>query len=200
MIKNIVFDIGRVLLEFKPKDYLLKKYNDELLTDQLHSVIFESKEWVDLDRGVLTDEEAIKIFTDRHEVHKVPIKEVMEDWHNLLTPIDGTVSILEKLKHKGFRIILLSNFHLNAFEKVYEKYPFLRLADDMVISSKIKMLKPSNEIYEHMLSTLCLIPEECLFIDDTAANIEGAAKLGINAVQFKNSEQLEKYLFDLNLL
>lgn len=200
MIKNIIFDIGRVLLEFNPKEYLIRKYKDEALAGSLYSAIFASSEWLDLDKGTVTDEEAVKIFSNRHAEHKIHIEEVMKDWHNLLTPIEGTVELLVSLKNKGYKIILLSNFHLKAFEIMYERYPFFKLADAMVISSKINMLKPSKEIYEHMLSSLSLIPEESLFIDDTLANIEGAAKLHINAIQFENPKQLEKELLRLNLL
>lgn len=200
MIKNIIFDIGRVLLEFQPKEYLLKKYKDETLTETLHSAIFASSEWLDLDRGTLTNEEAVEIFSKRHKPYESHIKHIMEDWHTLLHPIEGTVKLMEQLKQNGCRIILLSNFHLNAFEKVYEQYPFFKLADDMVISSKINMLKPSKEIYKYMLSTLDLIPEECLFIDDTPANVEAAAQLNISSIQFISPEQLKKELTKLNLL
>jgi epoxide hydrolase-like predicted phosphatase len=199
LIKNVIFDIGRVLLEFQPKQYLIKKFKDEDLAETLHSAVFGSSEWLDLDKGILTDEEAVEIFSKRHSTHKAHIKQIMEDWHTLLLPIEGTVKILESLKHKGYRIILLSNFHLRAFERVYAQYPFFKLADDMVISSRIKMLKPHKQIYEYMLSSLKLIPDECLFIDDTAANVKGAGELGINTIQFTSPEQLEKELIELGL-
>lgn len=200
MIKNIIFDIGRVLLEFNPKEYLLRKYKDETLASELHSAIFTTDEWLELDKGSLTDEEAIEIFSRRHAGHKMQIEEIMKDWHNILIPIEGTVCLLKKLKINGYKIVLLSNFHLKAFEIVYNRYPFFRLADEMIISSRIKLLKPNREIYQHMLSTLSILPEESLFIDDTLVNIEGAKKLGINAVQFISSEQLEIELIKLNLL
>ena len=200
MIKNIIFDIGRVLLEFNPKQYIQEKYNDSLLTEELHSAIFGSSEWLDLDKGTITDEEAIEIFTKRHTGRETHIAEIMNGWHHILIPLDGTVKLLERLKQKGFKIILLSNFHLKAFDMIYEKYSFLKLADEMIISSKINLLKPHKEIYEYMLKSLDLTAEECLFIDDTLVNVEGAEKLGINAIQFENPELLEKELKNLSLL
>jgi putative hydrolase of the HAD superfamily len=189
-----------VLLEFQPKDYLYKKYSDSNLADELYPIIFESSEWLDLDRGTITNQEAIKIFSARNTAHEHHIKDIMEDWHNILTPIEGTVNLLKRLKQNGHKIILLSNFHLEAFNFVYEKYSFFKLADELVISSKINLLKPHREIYEHMLNKLSLKPEECIFIDDTLANIKGAAKLGINIVLFKNPSQLETELEKMNLI
>lgn len=200
MIKNVVFDIGRVLLEFNPKEYLVKKYKEDSLAEALHSAVFASSEWLDLDKGSITDEEAVSIFSSRHAEYKTYIEEVMGDWNNILTPIEGTVELLERLKRSGYKIILLSNFHLSAFEQVYQRYSFLRLADEMIISSKINMLKPSREIYQHMLYSLSIKPEETLFIDDTEENIEGAEKIGINAIRFENPEQLEIELRERSLL
>lgn len=200
MIKNIIFDIGRVLLDFKPENYLIEKYKDEVLAEKLYSNIFKSNEWIELDRGSITNEEAIEIFIQREIDHRIYITEVMKDWHNILTPIEGTVELLYKLKNTGYKIILLSNFHLKAFELVYEKYSFFKLADEAVISSKIKLLKPSKEIYEHMLNSLLIKPEESLFIDDTLENVKGAEKLGIKSIQFESPNQLEKTLKKLNLI
>ncbi len=200
MIKNIIFDIGRVLLEFNPKEYLLEKYTNKLLVEELYSAVFESSEWLDLDRGSITDGEAVEIFSKRHSSQRIYIMDIMKDWHNILIPIEDTVSLLKRLKQNNYRIILLSNFHLRAFEIVYEKYPFFKMADEMIISSKINLLKPSREIYEHTLHSLNLAAEECLFIDDTLANIEGAKSIGINTILFKNPAQLEQELKDLSLL
>jgi epoxide hydrolase-like predicted phosphatase len=200
LINNIIFDIGRVLLEFNPKNYLLEKYKDELLSEELHAAVFGSPEWIELDRGSITNEEAIEIFSERYKGRETYIAEIMKDWHNLLMPIEGTVKLLEQLKQKGYKIILLSNFHLKAFEIIYERYPFFKLADEMVISARINLIKPYREIYEHLLSSLNLKAEECLFIDDTLANIEGAEKLGINSILFENPKQLETDLKKLNLI
>jgi epoxide hydrolase-like predicted phosphatase len=200
LIKNIIFDIGRVLLEFNPKEYIQEKYKDNLLTEELHSAIFGSSEWLDLDRGTITDEEAIAIFSKRHAGREAHISEIMNSWQDILIPIDGTVKLLERLKQKGYKIVLLSNFHLKAFEIIYERYSFFKLADEMIISAKVNLLKPHKEIYEYMLRSLNLKAEECLFIDDTFANVEGAEKLHINAIQFENPKQLEKGLKNLNLL
>jgi putative hydrolase of the HAD superfamily len=200
LIRNIVFDIGRVLLEFNPIAYLDEKYNNPFLSRELHKAIFGSNEWLELDRGTVTDEDAIEILSERHDAFKEHIPEIIGQWNEILIPIEGTVEILRELKSKGYNIYLLSNFHKSAFEKVYHRYPFLSLADGKIVSYKINMIKPDDEIYEYLLNTFSLKPEECLFIDDTAANTEAAHKLGFNTIQFQNPIQLKNDLINLNIL
>lgn len=188
MIKNIIFDIGNVLLEFKPLDYLKNTFNDSNLEKLLYKEVFQCEEWLHLDRGTLTQDEVIKIISSRNPDHEVPIKICMDNWINILAPIEGTVKLLSELKEKGYKLYLLSNFHSLAFQTVYSKYDFFKSFDGGIISYKENLLKPENEIYTKLLDTYNLNAEECLFIDDTLVNIEAADKLGIKTLHFENCE------------
>ena len=194
MVKNIIFDIGNVLLEFKPLDYLKRTFNDENLEKLLYKEIFQCEEWVHLDRGILTQDEVVKLISLRNPKYEVHIKKCMDNWIEILTPIEGTVKILSKLKENGYKLYLLSNFHSLAFETVYSKYDFFKYFDGGIISYKEKLLKPESEIYTKLLDTYNLNAEECLFIDDTLVNIEAANILGINTLHFESYETLKKSL------
>ncbi len=194
MVKNIIFDIGNVLLEFKPLDYLKRTFNDENLEKLLYKEIFQCEEWVHLDRGILTQDEVVKLISLRNPKYEVHIKKCMDNWIEILTPIEGTVKILSKLKENGYKLYLLSNFHSLAFETVYSKYDFFKYFDGGIISYKEKLLKPENKIYTKLLDTYNLNAEECLFIDDTLVNIEAANILGINTLHFESYETLKKSL------
>jgi HAD superfamily hydrolase (TIGR01509 family) len=194
MIKNVIFDIGNVLLEFKPLDYLRKTFNDDNLEKFLYKEVFQCKEWLHLDRGILTQDEAIKIISLRNPKQEVHIKRCMDNWIDILSPIEGTVKILNELKENGYKLYLLSNFHSLAFEAVYSRYDFFKHFDGGIISYKENLLKPESEIYTKLLDTYNLNAEECLFIDDTLVNIEVASSLCIKTVHFKNCEMLEKSL------
>lgn len=200
MIKNIVFDIGRVLLNFDPIAFLKCKFNDELIEKELYSAVFLSSEWLELDKGIITDDDAIEIFSKRHEKYSPHISQIIKEWHTILTPIEGTVETLYTLKNKGFKIYLLSNFHRSAFEKVYNRYEFLRLVDGRVVSSDVRLLKPNKVIYENLCESYLILPEESLFIDDTLENIKAAKELGFSTIHFENPEQLKTSLKALNLL
>lgn len=194
MIKNIIFDIGNVLLEFKPLDYLKRTFNDENIEKLILKEVFGCEEWLHLDRGTLTQDEAIKIITTRNPNHEVHIKKCMDNWIDILTPIESTIRILKDLKEKGYKLYLLSNFHSLAFETVYAKYDFFKNFDGGIISYKEKLVKPEAEIYTKLLDTYKLTAEECLFIDDTLVNIEAASKLGIKTLHYKDCDSLEKNL------
>ena len=126
MCKNIIFDIGNVLLDFNPKEYLKSKMKEDKV-DYVHKEIFESEEWIMLDRGTILEEEAIKIITSRSNGNEELIKIAFEKWYDILNPIEKTVDILKNLKESGYKVYYLSNFHLKAFEHVTSKYNFFNI-------------------------------------------------------------------------
>lgn len=184
-----------MLLDFKPVAYLDRKYGNEELTKTLYNEVFCSREWVELDRGTLTTDEAIELIASRNPDIIPYIKVIMNDWDEMLPPIDGTIRILNELKKKDcFKLYLLSNYQISAFLRVSEKYSFFKLFDGMVVSSHINKMKPDPEIFEHLLDSYELKPQETVFIDDVRDNTEAALKLGINAIQFTTPDALRKEL------
>lgn len=200
MYKNIIFDIGNVLLNFSPKEYLSSKFDNPKLVDELYFTIFKSNEWVRLDEGTITPDEAEAIFCMGDIEYSSQIKYVMEDWCSMLTPIESSIQILREIKQKGYKLYILSNYHAAAFKISYERNDFFKLFDGMVISSEVKMLKPDSEIYEFLLNKYRLSPSETIFIDDTEKNIDAAGKLGIGTIRFINADALRKNLIISGML
>lgn len=200
MIKNIVFDLGDVLLEFKPERYLERKFSDPAKCRRLYEAIFQSDLWIELDRGTVTAGEAMAAICRRCPGLKRDIELVFSDWESILIPIEGTVSILEELKRAEFQLYALSNFHLSAFEKVYRRYHFFKLFDGLVISAKIKRVKPEPEIYQYLLEKYSLKAGETLFIDDRPANLAPAHDLGFKTIHFTGPLELRKALAAVNIL
>lgn len=198
MIKNIVFDIGNVLLTFKPRKYLETLGFSEEMQERIYMEIFESDEWVELDKGTLTEEMAIEKFCERAQDISDEIRLTMKYWKSMLEPIEETAEILKKLLEDGYRVYFLSNFHREAYSEVYEKYDFLQIGSGKVISYEINCIKPEEKIYKELLEKYDLIPEETIFIDDSLANIEMAEKLGIKGIWFLDPEglriSLEEYI------
>lgn len=188
MIKNVIFDIGNVLLYFKPVEFLNKLYDKET-ADVLYKTIFRSPEWVCLDRGTITQEDATSNFIERKPELKDKIEFVMEHWNEIHTPIPDTVKLMRNLKSKGYGIYLLSNYHKKAFDYISNKYDFIRNVNGKIISSHYKLLKPEEKIYKALFDVYNLNPDECIFIDDTPVNIEVANKLGIHGLCFKGSTE-----------
>ncbi|MFA6940538.1 MAG: HAD family phosphatase [Clostridiaceae bacterium] len=198
MIKNIIFDIGNTLLSFDPMEYLEKKFGNEETVNTLYETIFKSPEWQSLDRGTISQEEAVMRFCSRQPSLEKEIKCIMGNWSEILIPMEESITLLGYLKSSGCRIYLLSNFHETAFEYIYNKFSFIKEADGMVISCRVKLLKPEKEIYELLLNKYSLEPEECVFIDDFDKNIEAARELGIHGICFKDAKSVYEYVDKLN--
>jgi putative hydrolase of the HAD superfamily len=200
MIKNIIFDIGNVLVSFRPMEYLQKHLPDPALAETLYKEIFCSDEWPKLDLGVITEEEAIGLFCMRNPDNTQIIRKLMSSWYDMLMPMEESINILRQLKARKYNTYVLSNYHLRAFEKIHSSYDFFNIFDGLVVSSHINMLKPSPEIYKHLVSSCSIKPEESLFIDDTDKNIYAAEKLGFHTILFAGADDLLKQLKNQSLL
>ncbi len=186
MIKNIIFDLGNVLFKFNPLEYLRGKFDNEVVIQKIQKEIFSSEEWIMLDRGGITEAEAISRICSRNEENAKFIKLTMDNWYEMLTPIEEVVEVLKELKVRGYNIYYLSNFHMLAFENITKRYDFLKVFDGGVVSYEEKLLKPEEEIYVRLVEKYNLNPEESVFIDDTAANVEAAKKLGFQGIHFNS--------------
>jgi HAD superfamily hydrolase (TIGR01509 family) len=198
MYKNIIFDLGNVLLSFNPKEYLGEKL-EKNRTEKVLKEIFLSEEWVKLDEGTITEVEAIENISLRNEDYREDIKIAFENWYDLLKPINETVSILKDLKEKGYNLYYLSNFHDIAFKKMKEKYNFFNLFDGGVVSYEDKLLKPDERIYKAILNRYSLVPEESIFIDDTKVNVDAAKEAKIEGLVFENTNKLKEDLKALGI-
>lgn len=194
MIKNVIFDLGRVVLDFKPEEYLMRKFNDKEKVKKLMEIIFGSSEWIKLDEGTLTEEEAIeKICLDTPELED-DVRKAFDNWYPLLKPIESTIEIIKELKNKGYNVFFLSNFHDKAFKYVNREYPFFKLFDGGVVSYKERIMKPNPDIYKLIIERYDLIAEESIFIDDVKENVQAAEKVGIKGINLIDPKLLDKEL------
>ncbi len=198
VIKNIVFDIGNVLLTYHPHDYLMGKYIRKD-TDFLFNAIFNTKEWIELDRGSITEKEALEMFISRNPEKESLLREMMGDFYNVFTPIESSVAALFHLKEQGYRLLYLSNIHIGIYEHVMETYDFFREFEGGIISADEKVLKPGKEIFYRLIDKFNLKPGESLFIDDTEPNTDTAEKLGFAVIHLKNPGDLTGELHNLGI-
>ncbi|MDA3811753.1 MAG: HAD family phosphatase, partial [Spirochaetaceae bacterium] len=173
MIRNIIFDLGNVLMDFQPMDYLNSKGLNQVEIDFLYREIFLSNEWVELDRGTITREEALKTFCIRNPEESELIRS-HSDFENILTPLSDNVQILKELKDKGYKLYYLTNYHDDLFEYSFNKFEFFKIFDGGVVSAHVKLIKPDIRIFQKILDKYFLKTEETLFIDDLKANVHTA--------------------------
>lgn len=200
MIKNVIFDVGRVLLKYNPKKFMEHLGYSSSDIEDMAKLIFSSDTWQELDRGTLTNDEAIEYFIGEKPHLKHEIEYVMKNWKDHLTPIEDNASIIGQLKDKGHKLYIISNFHKEAFEYLRDKYEFFGYFDDIIISADVKLLKPDKKIYLHLINKYNLIPEECVFIDDMEMNIDAAKSLGMNTIWYKDNVSVKDELKKLECL
>lgn len=192
-IKNIIFDLGRVLFIFDPEAYVENEISEEKRVSFLKEV-FESPEWLMLDRGTLNYEKAKKIFKKRLPDSEKEIDEFFDEkFFDMLIPIEKNIKLLPKLKEK-YNLYILSNYHKESFEEMNRRYSFFSNFDGHVVSCYYHQLKPEKEIYETIINKFSLNPEETVFIDDFFANIEMSEKMGIKGIHLPDYNELEKKL------
>jgi len=183
MIKNVIFDLGNVLLRFRPHTLLKETFKNEDICEALMKAVFKAPEWIELDKGTMTDAEATDAFVRHNPVYENEIREIMSKWTLALTPIEAHVRVLEDLKKDGYKLYILSNFHKTAFEEQQDLHPFFECFDGGVVSAYVHQLKPDHDIYRSLMAKYDLVPENSLFLDDMLENIEAAKELGIHGIQ-----------------
>jgi len=182
MIKNLVFDLGNVLISFRPSDFLDKKNYPGTIKSKILSDIFGSKEWLMLDNGDINTQQAIDRIALKSTLNKEEITHIFNLRHEIIFPLDQNVRLLPGLKKQGFRLYFLSNFPMDLFEEVKTGYYFFKYFDGGLISAEAKASKPDKKIYETLLGKYSLVPEECLFIDDIEINVKAAESTGMHGL------------------
>jgi len=194
MIKNIVFDLGNVLINFKPSVYFENQNYPETFKTRILSDIFASREWLLLDNGDINTSEAIDAISLKSSLKKEEIAHIFNLRTEMMYPLDQNVRLLPELKKQGFRLYFLSNFPIDIFEEIKTGYYFFKYFDGGVISSEAKFSKPDRRIYEILLRNYSLIAEESLFIDDLEINVRAAENLGMKGFVTFGSEEISKEL------
>ena len=179
MIKNIVFDMGGVLIRFDQKLFIQRLGVTGDDAELLRLTVFRSLEWALMDRGALDDTEAARILCTRlpERLHE-PARKLVGMWDRPILPLPGMYELIEELKGLGYRIYLLSNASLRQPD-YWPNIPASRFFDGALVSAFVKLVKPQPEIYRALCDKFSLKPEECYFVDDLPINIEGAHYIGM---------------------
>ncbi len=198
-ITTIILDIGNVLVSFCWKKHLHNLgFSGELFSRIANATVL-SPQWDEFDKGVLSEEQLLELFIQNDPDIEIEIRRMYENINNMIEVYDYTESWIKDLKRQGFHVYILSNFSSKQYRESYEKLSFLHLTDGAVLSFQEKMIKPDNRIYQLLLNRYHLKADECVFIDDKPANIEGAILNGIHGLLFTTYENTLKALKNYSL-
>lgn len=190
MIKNIIFDVGDVLLEYRWKD-MLKDYG--LPDDEAYKVgnlMFNDNLWHEFDLANMTHDDIVGQYLKNYPEYAEVMQWFMTHGELMHVKREDVWEKARQLKEKGYGIYILSNYSQELFEKHTKDAPFISLADGVVVSYQIHITKPDEKIYHYLLDKYNLKADECIFFDDREENTEAARKLGIEAVTVTSREFL----------
>ena len=190
MIRNVVFDIGRVLLGFEAMDYLRALFDEEKAV-RIAEAVFGTGYWHELDRAVLSEEEILGLFYSAAPDLRAEIKEAFDRIGECITRRDWPAAMIDSLKEKGYRVYYLSNMSEHAKASNPGAFDFVPHMDGGIWSCDVKAIKPGEDIYKILFEKYGLVPEECLFIDDHPENVAVGKKLGMKGIVFRSPGQLK---------
>jgi putative hydrolase of the HAD superfamily len=197
MVKNVIFDLGGVVLEWNPDRILASYYADPEMRAIMKAALFLHPDWLQLDRGTLNEADLAVRGAARTGRPAAELSGLLEAVRESLHAKADTVALLEKLFARGVPLYCLSNMSSDIFAYLRERHSFWGVFRGIVVSGDIKMMKPEREIFEFLLQRYDLAAAQTVFVDDNAPNIEAARGLGIHAVWFKDARQCELELEDL---
>ena len=195
MIRNIVFDMGNVLIRWCPEVFVDRLGVPEEDRAPLLSEVFGRVEWVQLDCGTISfaDAEAAMCRRLPERLHSAVHTLVFDWWKRPLLPIEGTAEVVRELKALGYGIYLLSNANVD-LPKYFDLIPGSECFDGRIVSAEWKLLKPQPELYRVLLREYGLNAEECFFVDDLAVNVEAAVQTGMSGTVFQGADSLRRAL------
>ena len=199
MIRNIVFDMGNVLVDYDGDLVRRALIPDEEMRKRIYTTVFVSPEWVKLDMGIISEEQGLKAMVNRLDTpeEKEAAARCFAQWHLYnMRPKKGMEELTRQLKEKGYGLYICSNASVRLLECYRDVIPAIDCFDGVLFSAEVKCMKPQKEMYEHLYRRFRLDPGECYFIDDLEENIQGARDTGMDGYCFSdgNVEDLRKVL------
>jgi putative hydrolase of the HAD superfamily len=194
-LRNVVFDFGGVLVNWRPQEIIDTFYAEPHLREALRTHAFQHDDWLDMDRGTLDEASVVRRCAERMARPESELRALFEHVRAALTPIEPTVALLRELRQRSsLKLYGLSNMSEAIFAYLDGQHDFFKLFDGIVVSAAVKLLKPEPAIYEHLRERFALDFTESVFIDDLARNVESAQRAGLPAIQFVSTDQVRREL------
>ncbi len=194
MIRNVVFDIGNVLTDFRWEQFLKDKGFDEAMIGRIARASVLSPFWGEFDRGEWDDEKLMREFVKLDPEIEDELYRAYGNIRGMVTKRDYAIPWIKELKDRGCGVYYLSNFSYKAYVDCRDALDFIPYMDGGILSFQDRVIKPDEKIYRLLLSRYQLQARECVFLDDTPANVDAAEKLGFAGIVFDTREQAQEEL------
>lgn len=187
-IRNVVFDVGGVLLQWDPPAVIARLHPDPAVQATIRRQMFEHDDWLEFDRGTYDEREAADHFANLTGLTPAETLALIRATRESLRPIPGTVKLTDDLAAAGVHLYVLSNMPVSTFEYLSGRDRFFERFRHRVISGAILLVKPEPAIYKHLVEETGIVPAESVFIDDLLKNVIAARECGLHAIQFTSPD------------
>ncbi len=192
--KNIVFDVGGVLMSYRWLEHIRETIPDEDKAKDFAHRMFDDPLWLEFDIELRPFDDVVEDYVKKYPEDEKHFRYVLGHLEGMPLPRERVWKKVHELKEAGYRIYLLSNYSSRMFHTHTDGLPFHEDVDGRVISYEVHHLKPHREIYEDLFSKYDLDPAECLFFDDRQENVDGGRKCGMDGRVIYSEEALLGYL------
>jgi len=205
---NLVFDLGGVVLDWRPADLLQATFPDQASSHQhaaaLAQQVFGHADWLAFDQGVLGAAELTRRTAARLALDASALATLIDSIGDLLQPMAGALELLDRLRqrrdgHSPLRLYYLSNMPQPYARVLESRFEFFSWFDGGLFSSDVQLIKPDPAIYQLLARRYAFNPGQTLFVDDLQANVRAAQALGWRGHHFVSPQQLRVQLADLAL-
>lgn len=192
MIKNLIFDVGGVLFDYRWKEMFMDYGLDEDNAIRVGTQMFNDPDrtWDIFDLGIKSDEEITDIFCKKYPGDEDVIRWFIRHGEYMQVPRPKVWKKVHELKQKGYKIYILSNYPESLFKKHTEYADFMDDIDGLMVSYMIHKAKPAEDIYKALCDKYGLDRSESIFFDDRSENVEGAIKFGMKSVKILSEQVL----------
>lgn len=193
-LSAVVFDLGNVMFDYNPRRFMFELGIDPKYFDRLEEIFPKSPEWLDLDQGIITDDEFLARALEKEPMLKKEIIAYHKHWKEHCTALTYNVAAFYDIKAAGVKTYILSNYQQTGFEYAEKHNIFLHDFDGAVISYRCRLRKPDPAIYKLLIDTYALDAPHTVFFDDMSVNIEAARAAGLLGVVLPPCGHVEDYL------
>lgn len=189
MLKNLILDIGNVICSWNPDGLVGLTFQDPADQQEALRVTVNTSDWLTLDRGEMTVDEAIARAQARTQLADEDIASV---YHNLclsLTALPTTVTAMARARDNGVPMYILSNMQHHAWAYLQKTYECFGWCSGVVVSCEAGLIKPDQAIYQHVCEKFDVTAESCVFVDDMKENIDAAIAFGMQGVQLTDKNK-----------
>ncbi len=190
-IRNVIFDIGNVVVRWSPQAICEAAFGAERATPEAVAQVFGDPLWLALNRGERSADDTMQLYRAKLGWDDELTNRFFSHITDSLSEMPGTLDLIDRLKAAGYRLFALTDNVHEIMAYLRSRYDFLDRFEGVVNSAEVGLLKPDPAIFRHALETYGLVAEESLFLDDLAHNVSGAQAVGMKAIQFVSADQAE---------